>query len=102
SAPAICVRWSQNMIEAIEPSSTAREQVLLFLVAQRRCNALHRVPANGITITALVDREIAFEHASIGPEHLDDVLDPWTPCPCKHLRRWGLRLVFEPETGKAH
>src|SRR5215208_3383955 len=65
--------------ESVEPRRGADEQVGFFRFRGARCQPLERIEQHRIAACALIDREIALEHAAVRAKRLDAGLNIGTP-----------------------
>src|SRR5438552_15281505 len=65
--------------EAVEARRGAGEEIGFFRCRGAACEPLERIEQDGIAAGALVDREIALEHAAVGAETLDAAFDIGPP-----------------------
>lgn len=84
-------------INAIDSSRGPAEQFALFIRGAGRSSQLQRVPDRSIAATDAIWREVAFEHASRGTEHLDASFDIGLPDVCEFLGAGRCRTLLEAE-----
>ena len=65
-------------------------------------DAFEAVPQDGIAASALIDGEIAFEHAAVRSKGLNTSFDIRAPRTCKLVRRGGDRPLAEVKAEDAH
>src|ERR1051325_11428171 len=83
--------------KAIEARRGAGEEIGLFRSRGAAREPLEGVEQDGVAAGALVDREIAFEHAAVGAEALDASFDIGPPRIAQRLRGRRHRLEMEVE-----
>src|SRR5580658_3978161 len=89
-------------LDAVEPSGGSAEQGCLLAGGGACGDVLERVPHVAVAGRDAVDREIAFEHASLDPECRDAGLEPRPPGFRQTPGRVGLLAVLEPEAAERH
>src|SRR5437899_2566726 len=67
---------SEPPLELVDAGRRAGEQRLLFVSRRFGRQPLERIPQHAIATGDLVDREVALEHAAVGPEQLYARVDP--------------------------
>src|SRR5262245_7453016 len=65
--------------DAVEAGRRLAKEAGFLVSARAAREALGGVPVSGVGVRALVDREVALEHAPLGPEGLDARLDVGAP-----------------------
>src|SRR2546421_5436341 len=91
--------------DAVEPIDALRrtEEQIGFLGSARALGEqLAGVPEHRIAVRALVDREVALEHATRWAERRDAGFDVWPPSVRERLRGRRFGRLFETEAADAH
>src|ERR1700734_2416349 len=95
-------KTARSSPDAIGCRRRAVEQCLFLVLRAAPSDPLERVPKDRIAAGALVDREVAFEHAAPGAEELDRCLDVGPKGRGQDLRRRRELVIGEIESTDAH
>src|SRR5205085_5969478 len=99
--PVMTKLWA-DPVEPIEPLRGAEEQIVFLVRARTLRQNLAGVPEHRIAIRALVDGEIALEHAARRAEGRDTGFDIGPPRIGERLRGRRIGELFEAEAANAH
>src|SRR6187401_584087 len=97
-----CAAFALRLLQLVDPRRRAAVERALFVSRGLLRQDLEGVPQLGVAAALLVGREVALEHAAVGPESLDAGLDIGPPGLGQRLRRGRRVLELEAEAERGH